>query len=261
MKKTLSFLAVAVCGVAVLASCNNAKTVKLPGITKSQIDSVSYAVGVSFGGMLKSSNLECVDLNIVKKGITDYFAAADGGKPTKIKEQEVGRIIQSFAMKAQVETGKIKKAEEKKFFDKNKQNDSVKVTESGVQYVIERKGDGVKPGPKDTVEVNYEGKLLNGKVFDSSYERKKSVTFPLNRVIKGWGEGLQLCEEGGKIRLWIPFDLGYGSRPMGQDLPAFSTLDFSVEILKVKPYVEKPAKKVAGRHSSAKPTARVKVRK
>jgi FKBP-type peptidyl-prolyl cis-trans isomerase FklB len=95
---------------------------------------------------------------------------------------------------------------------------------------------------KDTVEVNYKGTLLNGKVFDSSYERGETVKFPLNRVIPGWTEGMQLVGEGGKITLWVPFNLGYGANAASADLPAYSTLVFEVELIKVCKAEEKKKK-------------------
>ena len=105
-------------------------------------------------------------------------------------------------------------------------------TESGLQYKIEVEGTGISPEGADTVEVNYEGRLIDGTVFDSSYDRGESVRFPLNRVIKGWTEGLTYAKEGGKIQLYIPAELGYGKRGTGP-IPGNSTLIFDIELVKV----------------------------
>lgn len=109
-----------------------------------------------------------------------------------------------------------------------------KATNSGLKYRVLRKGTGKMPKASDTVEVHYHGWLDNGKVFDSSYQRGETISFPLNRVIKGWTEGMQLVGEGGMIELLIPSDLGYGDRGAGSDIPGGATLHFLVELKKVK---------------------------
>lgn len=145
-------------------------------------------------------------------------------------------------MLAEEANSKVKIKEQTDFFEKNKNNPNVKETESGIQYIIEREGSDVYASATDTVEVNYKGTLLDGTEFDSSYERGESVKFPLNQVIPGWTEGMQLVGEGGKIKLWIPYDLGYGPRAMSEKLPAYSTLVFEVELIKVNKEVAKDKK-------------------
>lgn len=121
------------------------------------------------------------------------------------------------------------------FLAENGKKTGIVTTASGLQYEVLTKGTGTKsPSATDLVEVNYEGKLLDGKVFDSSYKRGESISFPLNRVIKGWTEGLQLMTEGAKYRLYIPSDLAYGERGAGRDIPANAALIFDVELLKIK---------------------------
>jgi FKBP-type peptidyl-prolyl cis-trans isomerase len=115
----------------------------------------------------------------------------------------------------------------------NKRKAGVKITTSGLQYRILRKGTGRKPSKSDAVEVHYKGTLINGKVFDSSYDRGQSISFPLNRVIAGWTEGLQLMKEGAKYELVIPANLGYGINGAGSSIPPRATLIFEVELLKV----------------------------
>ena len=107
-------------------------------------------------------------------------------------------------------------------------------TESGLKYRVLRKGTGGKPAATDTIKVNYHGWLKDGKVFDSSYKRGEPISFPLNRVIKGWTEGMQLVGEGGMIELEIPANLAYGDRGSGDDVPPKATLHFLVELLKVE---------------------------
>ena len=118
------------------------------------------------------------------------------------------------------------------FLAANKGKEGVVETESGLQYKIEVEGAGISPEETDTVEVNYEGRLIDGTVFDSSYDRGESVKFPLNRVIKGWTEGLTYAKEGGKIQLYVPAELGYGQRGSGP-IPGNSTLIFDIELVKV----------------------------
>ncbi len=122
----------------------------------------------------------------------------------------------------------------KAFLEQNRQAEGVQVTDSGLQYKVIREGTGKRPGPTSKVTVNYEGRHLNGEVFDSSYQRNKPITFGLNRVIKGWTEGLQLMKEGAKYQLFIPPELGYGHRGAGAAIGPSETLIFDVELLKVE---------------------------
>jgi len=239
--KTLKTLTICALGALMFASCSNApKFEKLPGITDGQIDSVSYAVGISFGEMLKSSNMNCIDFAQMQKGM---FAVLNGDS-LKIDRQKVGQIIQGYMIAAETAMAKQKEAEQATFLEQNKKNEGVQVTESGLQYKIEAAGnEEIKATAQDTVEVNYVGTLLDGTEFDSSYKRGETAKFPLNRVIKGWTEGMQLVGEGGKIKLWVPFELGYGPRPMGPELPGYSTLVFDVELVKVYKAVPKEEKK------------------
>ena len=228
--KTLKFLTVCVLCAALFASCSNGTSKKLPGISQGQIDSVSYAVGVSFGGMMKQSNMEDLNFAQIQKGINDMLE----GKELKINEDQISVVINDYMMKAQVAMQQLREQEQTKFFEENGKKDGVNSTESGLQYRIEVPGNNeIMATAQDTVEVHYTGMLLDGTVFDSSVERGETAKFPLKAVIKGWTEGMQLVGEGGKIKLWIPFEMGYGPRAMGPNLPAYSTLVFDVELIKV----------------------------
>ena len=239
--KTLKTLTICALGALFIASCSNApKIERLPGITAGQIDSVSYAVGVSFGNMLKSSNLEAINPAEMEKGMFDVL----NGDSLRFDEQQVGNIIQTYMMKAQTAMEELKQMEQSKFMEENKTKDGVQATESGLQYKVEDAGnEEIMATAQDTVEVHYVGTLLDGTEFDSSYKRGETAKFPLNRVIKGWTEGMQLVGEGGKIKLWVPYELGYGPRAMGPNLPAYSTLIFDVELIKVYRAVPKEEKK------------------
>ena len=121
----------------------------------------------------------------------------------------------------------------REFLEENAKNDSVTQTESGLQYMVLKEGTGAKPGPTDEVTVHYTGRLINGTVFDSSVERGEPATFPLDKVIPGWTEGLHLMSEGAKYRLFIPSELAYGSKGAGDQILPNSTLIFDVELIKV----------------------------
>ena len=230
--KTILFGALAL----MIVSCNSNSGKLLPGISQKQVDSASTAIGVAFAGMLKGSGIETVNY---AKIMSAMKAAMAGDTTLMFKEENAGMYIQEYMMATTAAMGKVREQEEKDFFAKNKNNEGVMETESGLQYRIDVPGSEVKPtSDMDTVEVNYKGSLLNGKVFDSSYDRGETVKFPLNGVIKGWTEGLKLIGEGGKATLWIPFNMAYGERAMGPDLPAYSTLQFDVELIKVMKYIE-----------------------
>lgn len=237
--KVLKFLAAGVLAGVMFASCGGNSNPQIEGITKAEVDSVSYAIGVSFGQMIKGSGVVGVNYSEVMKAMKDVEA----GNETKISAQEAGMVINTYIGKVQVAVQKQKDKEQAEFLAENKTKDGVQVTESGLQYKIENPGNDVKASATDTVEVNYKGTLLDGTVFDSSYDRGETAKFPLNRVIPGWTEGMQLVGEGGKITLWVPYELGYGARQMSEDLPAFSTLIFEVELIKVNKAEEKKEKK------------------
>ena len=161
------------------------------------------------------------------------------GRNSLLSQQEMEAIHLQIKAKAELEKqkqeGEKHKMEGQKFLEENKTKESVKVTDSGLQYEILTEGKGQSPTAKDTVEVHYRGTLINGIEFDSSYKRNSSISFPLNGVIKGWTEGLQLMKEGAKYKFYIPPALAYGEKGAGQNIPPHATLIFEVELLKIKP--------------------------
>ena len=242
-------VALALSMATVACSQNNAK---LPDGTsakdflpsKAQVDSVSYLLGINFGSFLKQYNFGG-DLNYaeMKKGILDFLGAegnqADSNfvKQFKVNPELMNDVFNNFLDKREKYTSALAAAKEKEFFDGNAKKDGIKTTESGLQYKIIEPGSEVKPGPQDTVLVRYKGSLLDGTVFDEVPADEEAIRLTLDRVIPGWTEGLQLIGEGGKAVLYIPSELGYGSRGSGVIEPN-STLVFDVELEKVFPYAD-----------------------
>ena len=199
-------------------------------------DKESYAIGMSVGRGLHRDNVD-VDPAIIARGIKD---AMSGGK-TLLNDQEAQlalSTLQTGLRKKQEELRAVEAAKNKQegqaFLDANKSKDGVVTLPSGLQYKVLQMGTGPKPGETDTVECNYRGTLLDGKEFDSSYKRGQTVTFPLNQVIKGWTEALQLMPVGSKWQLFIPSELAYDDHGQGPDIGPGATLIFEVELVSIK---------------------------
>ncbi len=235
--KTIKFLSIVALAAMVTYSCGEKKNAPTAGITQAEIDSASYAIGVSLGSMVKQANFGELNLKEVNKAL----AAVLNGDSLKISMNKANEVIQAFVAKRQLAVAAENKAKGETFLKENGTKDSVVTTASGLQYKIVNPGSDIKPMPVDTVQVNYRGTLIDGTEFDSSYKRNEPVTFPLNGVIKGWIEGLQLIGEGGKIRLYVPAELGYGQQQAGPTIGPNSTLIFEIELLKVKKSTAAPA--------------------
>lgn len=202
----------------------------------SDTEKFSYAIGMDIGRSLKRLDTE-IDVVALRQGVQDVL----DDKETLLTQEEVVEVMTSFSQKIQQEQEeKQKKASgenaeaAEKFFAENAKKEGVKTTQSGLQYEVITEGKGEKPKASDRVSVHYTGKLLDGTVFDSSVERGEPATFPLNAVIPGWTEGLQLMTVGSKYKLYIPPELGYGERGAGPKIGPNAALVFEVELLKVE---------------------------
>lgn len=236
MKKiSVIFMAVAV--FAVIGCQMPAQNVEKP-VTKEDVQSgigkSSYALGLDISTNFKTRGLD-LDLRTFIAG----FKAGQEGNALFTEEEKAAALneLQQEMMKKMQEE-MVKKAADNKakgqaFLDENKAKEGVKVTESGLQYVVEQEGKGPNPGAEDTVEVHYKGTLLDGTEFDSSYKRNQPAKFPLNRVIPGWTEGMQLMNKGAKFKFFIPSDLAYGDYG-NQNIGPGETLIFEVELLSIE---------------------------
>ncbi len=213
--------------------------------TKGQIDSVSYLVGIQFGSFIKGYNFGDLNMSQIKKGMMDFINSKgnqrdpDFAKQFKVNPEEMNNLFNNYLEKRQAYMGLQNKEKGEKYMAANKKKAGVEVTESGLQYkIIEAGNPDLKAGPTDTVLVRYKGTLLDGTVFDETKEDADPVRLTLDRVIKGWTEGLQLVGEGGKIQLVIPSELGYGERGT-QGIEPNSTLLFDVDVVEVHKFVPK----------------------
>ena len=200
------------------------------------MDKVSYALGLGIGQQL--ANMGGADLNIddFAQAVKDVIA----GNELKVSHKDAQRIVQEFFAaqeekinKQRSEAGKHHKEAGEKYLAENAKKEGVITLPSGLQYRVLKEGNGKKPSAKDTVMCHYEGFLIDGTVFDSSIQRGEPATFPLQQVIAGWTEGLQLMQEGAKYRFFIPYRLGYGEGGAGNSIPPFAALIFDVELIQV----------------------------
>ena len=193
------------------------------------MDKLSYAWGLAMGQQL-------LGMGVKNLNVDDYMAAVkavlEGAEPA-LPLEEAQTLINEYLQNLETEATKAAKEAGEKFLADNKTREGVKVTASGLQYVVEKEGEGAQPTAEDEVTVHYTGRLLNGQVFDSSVQRGEPATFPLNRVIPGWTEGVQLMKEGAKYTFFIPSDLAYGPQGIPNAIPPHSTLIFEVELIKV----------------------------
>lgn len=193
------------------------------------MDKLSYAWGLAMGRQLKGMGVSNLDADTFRNGVMNAF---DGTEPA-IPVEEAQKLINDYLQELQDKAEKVARAEGEQFLAENGKKENVKTTASGLQYVVEKEGTGAQPTAEDEVTVHYTGKLLNDQVFDSSVNRGEPATFPLNRVIPGWTEGVQLMKEGAKYTFFIPSDLAYGPQGVPGAIPPHSTLIFDVELIKV----------------------------
>ena len=240
--KVIKFLVV-VTLISTVLSCNSQGITKKP--LKSELDTVSYVLGLDIANKLKG-NFADVDRDLFIQGIISGIDSTD----ILVENAKVDGILREFFQKRQVEMREkqqadaIKKAEAEfgdikaegiKFLEDNKSAKGVQVTESGLQYIVLKKGSGEKPSETSKVKVHYHGTLIDGTVFDSSVDKGTPAEFRINGVIKGWTEGLQLMNVGSKYKFFIPQELAYGANlRSGGAIKPFATLIFEVELLEIK---------------------------
>jgi FKBP-type peptidyl-prolyl cis-trans isomerase len=193
-------------------------------------DSLSYAIGISVANNISSSGIVGLNENIMGQAILDH-----ANKMNQLPNEMVDPYIQGILARRESEKSSKTMEQETTFLKENKLKQGVITTESGLQYKIIREGIGLSPDDNDTIVVNYKGSLVDGKVFDSSYERNEPITITAGQVIQGWGEGLKLMKAGGKYELFIPQNLAYGEQGAGGVIPPFATLIFEMEIIEIKP--------------------------
>lgn len=194
------------------------------------MDKVSYALGLSLGQNLLSSGIQDIQMEDLVAGMK---AIINKEKPA-LSFEEAQNVLNTYFAELEEKVAGAAKAEGEAFLAENAKRPEVKVTESGLQYEVLEATIGQKPKATDKVKVHYEGTLIDGTVFDSSYRRGEAISFGLNQVIKGWTEGLQLMSIGSKYKLYIPYQLAYGERGAGQSIPPYAALIFTVELLGIE---------------------------
>ena len=200
------------------------------------MDKVSYALGLGIGRQLAQMGASELNIDDFAAAIKDVIA----GNELKVSNREAQTIVPDYFRKQEeklnaerAEKGKVAKAEGEKYLAENAKKEGVVTLPSGLQYMVLKEGNGKKPKATDQVKCHYEGFLIDGTVFDSSIQRGEPAVFPLNQVIAGWTEGLQLMQEGAKYRFFIPYILGYGEGGAGASIPPYAALIFDVELLEV----------------------------
>ena len=193
------------------------------------MEKLSYALGMVIAHNLKGMGVSALDNAAFAQAVSDVM----GGATTTMSDAEAQRTVSEFMQKQQAEAGKAVREAGEKFLAENAEKPGVVVLPSGLQYTVITEGTGAKPKATDRVKCHYEGTLTNGQVFDSSYRRGEPGVFPLNGVIAGWTEGVQLMAEGAKYRFFIPYHLAYGERGAGQSIPPYAALVFDVELIEI----------------------------
>jgi FKBP-type peptidyl-prolyl cis-trans isomerase len=200
-----------------------------PSAIKNSLDSASYAFGHIMATNLKQSGISTLNYDLMVKGLKDAFTNQTALLNADQSQSAINTIFQEGSRKqydASIAAGKA-------FFENNKKVAGVQTTASGLQYQVLKGGTGEKPKPTSKVKVHYKGTLLNGKQFDSSYDRGEPTSFEVGSVIAGWTEGLQLMQKGAKYKFFVPFNLAYGERAPGPEIPAYSNLIFEIELLEI----------------------------
>ena len=194
------------------------------------MEKLSYALGMVIGHNLKGMGVKNLSQDDFGKAMNDVLT----NQTTSLTDQEAQKIVGDFLQKQQEEATREIREEGERFLAENAKKEGVVVLPSGLQYTVLTEGTGAQPKATDRVTCHYEGTLTNGQVFDSSYRRGEPAVFPLNGVIAGWTEGVQLMKEGAKYRFFIPYNLAYGERGAGQAIPPYAALVFDVELISIE---------------------------
>jgi FKBP-type peptidyl-prolyl cis-trans isomerase FklB len=234
MKKSILFVLI------ILSTCNlfaqskkksatSVSTSTTPVKLNNQTDSLSYSIGIMVASFYKQQGITDINDALVNKAIKDKMA----GDSTLLTEQQCNQVLMGFIEKAKADKAAVAKKQGEAFLTANKTKPGVVTTPSGLQYIVLKQGTGPKPALTDKVKCDYEGKLIDGTVFDSSVKQGKPIEFAVNGVIAGWTEALQLMNTGSKYRLFIPSNLAYGDQQMGSDIKPGSTLIFDVDLIEI----------------------------
>ena len=213
-----------------LTLCGASLSLKSQEMTETE--KISYALGADIGGSLKGLGLD-LNLESFMQGVSDAMNGQNKFSPEEL--QTIFQLVNQKVQEKQNNAMASEKEKGAKFLAENKKQPGVIETASGLQYKVVKMGDGPKPTATDKVKVHYHGTLIDGTVFDSSVERGEPITFPLNGVIRGWTEGVQLMPVGSKFIFYIPSELAYGDRGAGQIIKGGATLIFEVELLEINP--------------------------
>lgn len=200
------------------------------------MDKLSYALGIGIGTQLSQMGAGKLNIDDFAEAVKDVVA----GNKLKVEHQEAQSLVNNFFAEQEArqhavaeEAGKAAKQAGEEFLAANSKKEGIVTLPSGLQYQVLKEGNGKRPQATDQVKCHYEGTLIDGTVFDSSYQRGQAATFGLDQVIAGWTEGVQLMQEGAKYRFFIPYNLAYGERGAGASIPPFAALVFDVELIKV----------------------------
>lgn len=233
--RILAITAFALCSLSLSCFAQEVVPLNTPAGAKKITDAASYGLGFDIGSNIASQGLTA-ELITQADFLTGFMDAVAGKEPS-VEMKEIQTAMQALAQKLEAkaaEAAKTNLAKSNKFLEDNKKREGVQTTSSGLQYEVIKTGTGAVPTAKNTVSVHYEGKLISGKVFDSSIKRNEPATFGVTQVIPGWTEALQRMKVGDKWRLFIPPNLGYGERGAGGDIGPNEALIFEVELLEVK---------------------------
>ncbi len=226
----LSTLFITAMAAVIITGCQNQDLSDPTVDLATKMDTTSFALGYQNGEFLARQGAEELNYEQYLAGFVKGMAGDE-----VLTQEEIFGVIRSYQQEMFAQLKERNKQEGEEFLEENKSREGVQVTESGLQYRVIEEGTGASPSASDTVRVNYEGSLLDGTVFDSSYDRGQPIEFPLNRVIRGWTEGVQLMKEGATYEFYIPSEMAYGPNGAGNGMiPPNATLIFKVELIEVK---------------------------